>query len=159
MPNAATVKITMLSDREIRITRVFDAPRELVFEAHTNPVLVPRWMLGPDGWSMPVCEMDLRPGGAWHYAWRQADGAAMEMRGVYREIIPPSRIVTTESWGGDWPETVNTLELFEQNGKTTLQLTILYPTMEARDAALKTGIEAGIGMSYARLDKTLAAAL
>jgi uncharacterized protein YndB with AHSA1/START domain len=159
MRHPATVKITMPSDREIRITRVFDAPRELVFEAHTNPDFVPRWMLGPEGWSMPVCEIDLRPGGAWHYVWRQADGATMEMRGVYREITTPSRIVTTESWGGDWPETVNTLELAEQDGKSTLQMTILYPTMEARDAALKTGIEAGVGMSYARLDKTLAAAL
>jgi uncharacterized protein YndB with AHSA1/START domain len=158
MPNAAIAKITTPSDREIQITRVFDAPRELVFEAYTNPELVPRWLLGPEGWSMPVCEIDLRPGGAWHYVWRQTDGATMEMRGVYREIVPPSRIVTTESWGGDWPETVNTLELSEHNGKTTLKMTILYTTTEARDAALKTGIEAGIGMSFARLDKYLAAA-
>jgi uncharacterized protein YndB with AHSA1/START domain len=158
MPNSATVKVTTPSKREIQIMRVFDAPRELVFEAHTNPALVPRWMLGPDGWNMPVCEIDLRPGGAWHYVWRQADGTTMEMRGVFREIAPPSRIVTTESWGGDWPETVNTLELSEQNGKTTLKITILYPTREARDAALKTGIEAGIGMSYARLDQHLAVA-
>ena len=81
---------------------------------------MPHWMLGPDGWTMPVCEIDLRPGGAWHFVWRGSDGTEMEMRGVYREIAPPERLVTTESWGGDWPETLNTLVLTEEDGKTTI---------------------------------------
>ena len=102
------------------MTRVFDAPRRLVFEAWTNPEHLPHWMLGPEGWTMPVCEIDLRPGGAWHFVWHHADGTEMEMRGVYREIVPPERLVSTESWGGDWPETLNTLHLAEQDGKTTV---------------------------------------
>ena len=125
---------TTPSDREIRMTRVFDAPRRLVFEAYTNPEHVPHWMLGPEGWTMPVCEIDLRPGGAWHFVWRRSDGTEMEMRGVYREITPPARLVNTESWGSGWPETINTLILSEENGKTTASQTILYPSKEALEA-------------------------
>jgi uncharacterized protein YndB with AHSA1/START domain len=153
---ADSLTITADTNCEIVVTRQFNAPRELVFEAYTNPEYVPRWMLGPEGWTMPVCEIDLRPGGAWHFVWRMANGSEMVMRGVYREVTPPSRLVSTESWGGDWPETVNTLELSEENGLTTMQVTILYPSNEARDAALRTGIREGMGMSYARLEKTLA---
>ena len=142
---------TTPSDREIAMTRVFDAPRRLVFEAWTKPEHLPHWMLGPPGWTMPVCEMDLRPGGAWHYVWRKSDGSEMEMRGVYREIVPPERLVSTESWGGDWPETINTVTLTEENGKTTMTLTVLYPSKEARDAALKTGMKDGVSQSFDRL--------
>ena len=102
---------TTPTDREIVTTRTFDAPRRLVWEAWTSPEHLPHWMTGPPGWTMPVCEIDLRPGGAWHFAWRNADGAEMAMRGVYREVVPPERLVSTESWGGDWPETLNTLVL------------------------------------------------
>ncbi|MGH9969866.1 MAG: SRPBCC family protein [Pyrinomonadaceae bacterium] len=137
------------------MTRDFDAPRRLVFEAWTNPEHLPHWMLGPEGWTMPVCEIDLRPGGAWHFVWRRADGTEMEMRGVYREIAPPERLVSTESWGGNWPETVNTLILSEKNGKTTITQTVLYPSKEARDAALKTGMKEGMSMGLDRLDKYL----
>ena len=97
------------SDTEIVVTRVVDAPRELVFDAWTKPEHIANWMLGPEGWTMPVCEIDLRPGGAWHFVWRMADGTEMEMRGDYREVSPPERLVSTESWGGDWPETLNTV--------------------------------------------------
>ena len=148
--NSATT-FTTPSDREIRMTRVFDAPRRLVFEAWTNPKHLPRWMLGPEGWTMPVCEIDLRPGGAWHFVWRRSDGTEMEMRGVYREITPPERLVNTESWGGDWPETINTLMLSEKDGKTTMSQTVLYPSKEARDAALKTGMKDGASVSFDRL--------
>src|ERR1700730_10895799 len=123
---------TTPTDREIVMTRVVDAPRTLVFEAYTNPAHVPRWMLGPDGWTMPVCEIDLRPGGAWHFVWRRADGTEMSMRGVYMEIVPPERLVSTESWGGDWPETLNTVLLSEANGKTTITTRVLYPSRAAR---------------------------
>jgi uncharacterized protein YndB with AHSA1/START domain len=90
---------TTPSDREIAATRAFNAPRKLIFDAYTKPEHVPHWMLGPDGWSMPVCEIDLRRGGGWHFVWRQLDGTEMEMRGVYKEITPPERLVSTESWG------------------------------------------------------------
>jgi uncharacterized protein YndB with AHSA1/START domain len=147
--------ITTPSDREVAMTRVFDAPRRLVFEAWTNPEHLPHWMLGPAGWTMPVCEIDLRPGGAWHFVWRKADGAEMAMTGVYREVTPPERLVSTEKWGPEWPETINTLTLSEKDGKTTLTNTILYPSKDARDAALKTGMKDGATQSFERLDAYL----
>jgi uncharacterized protein YndB with AHSA1/START domain len=151
--NATT--FTTPSDREIAVTRVFDAPRQLVFEAHTKPEHLQNWMLGPDGWTMPVCEIDLRPGGAWHFVWRSADGSEMEMRGVYKEVVPPEKVVSTESWGGDWPETINTLTLSERDGKTTLTITILYPSKEARDAVLNTGMRDGMAQTFERLAEYL----
>ena len=147
--------ITTPSDREVAMTRVFDAPRRLVFEAWTNPEHVPHWMLGPAGWTMPVCEIDLRPGGTWHFVWRKADGAEMAMTGVYREVTPPERLVSTEKWGPEWPETINTLTLSEKDGKTTLTNTILYPSKEARDAALQTGMKEGASQSFERMDAYL----
>jgi uncharacterized protein YndB with AHSA1/START domain len=146
---------TTPSDLEFAMTRVFDAPRSLVFECFTNPEHLPQWMLGPSGWTMPVCESDVRPGGAWHFVWRREDGTEMEMRGVYQEVTPPERLVSTESWGGDWPETINTLTLTEEDGKTTVTQTILYPTKEARDAALETGMKEGASMSFDRLAEHL----
>src|ERR1700737_4660344 len=139
MNNTGTLKVTTPTDREIVMTRVFHPPCSLVFEAGTNPRPLPHWILGPDGCTMPVCEIDLRPGGAWHFVWRRSDGTEMEMRGVYREVTPPERLVSTESWGGDWPETLNTLVLSEADGKATITNTVLYPSKEARDAALQTG--------------------
>jgi uncharacterized protein YndB with AHSA1/START domain len=139
------------SDRELVMTRIVDAPRRRVFDAWTSPEHLPHWMLGPGGWTMPVCEIDLRPGGAWRFVWRRSDGTEMEMRGVYREVTPPGRLVSTESWGGDWPETLNTLALSEADGKTTITQTVLYPSKEARDAALETGMTSGVLQSFDRL--------
>ena len=147
------------SDRELSATRVVEAARRRVFEAWTRPQHVPHWMLGPDGWTMPVCEIDLRPGGAWHYVWRRSDGTEMEMRGAYREIVPPERLVSTESWGGDWPETLNTLVLSEVDGNTRITLTVLYPSKEARDAALGTGMKGGMSQSFDRLGEYLRSAV
>jgi uncharacterized protein YndB with AHSA1/START domain len=147
---------TTPSDLEVAATRVVDAPRVLVWEAWTDPKHVSRWMLGPEGWTMPICEIDLRPGGTWRFVWRKADGTEMELRGVYREIVPPRRLVNTESWGGDWPETVNTLILTEEDGRTTMVCTVLYPSKEARDRALGTGMKDGWSQSYDRLDTYLA---
>ena len=152
-----TTTFSTPSDREIAATRVFDAPRRLVFEAHTNPKHIPNWMLGPDGWTMPVCEVDLRPGGTWHFVWRKSDGSEMEMRGTYKEVVPPEKLVSTESWGPEWPETINTLTLTEENGRTTLTSTVLYPSKEARDAALKTGMKEGMNQSFNRLAEYLQA--
>jgi uncharacterized protein YndB with AHSA1/START domain len=150
-PQGNTTTFTTPSAQEIVITRVVDAPRTLVFEAWTNPEHLPHWLLGPEGWTMPVCEIDLRPGGEWHYGWRHADGKEMSMRGAYQEIVPPERLVSTESWGNEWPETVNTLVLSENDGKTTMTLTILYTSTEARENALKTGMKHGVSMSHDRL--------
>ena len=146
-----TSTYTAVSDVEVAVTRVFDAPARLVFDAHTIPEQVQQWMLGPEGWTMPVCEIDLRPGGSWHYVWRRADGTEMSMRGVYREVVPPERVVNTESWGADWPETVNTLTLSEHSGRTTVSQAISYPSKDARDAALKTGMKDGVNLSFNRL--------
>jgi uncharacterized protein YndB with AHSA1/START domain len=142
---------TTPSDREIVMTRVVDAPRGLVFDAWTKPEHLPHWMLGPSGWTMPVCEIDLRPGGAWHFVWRKSDGTEMGMRGVYREVTPPDRLISTELWGEPWPETLNTLVLTEKDGKTTITQSVLYPSKEARDAALKTGMKDGVSASFDRL--------
>lgn len=149
--------ITTPSDHEVLMTRVVDAPRRLVFEAYTNPAHVRNWLLGPDGWSMPICEIDLRPGGAWRFVWRREDGSELEMRGVYHEVVPPERLVQTEAWGGDWPETLNTLTLAEAGGRTTISTYIRYPSRAARDAAMQTGMADGVNVSYARLDAYLAA--
>jgi uncharacterized protein YndB with AHSA1/START domain len=142
---------TTPSELEIVMTRVVDAPPALVFEAWTSPEHLPNWMTGPEGWTMPVCEVDLRPGGAWRFVWRRDDGSEMEMSGLYREIAPPERLVSTESWGGDWPETVNTVVLTEENGRTTITQTVTYPSLEARDAALQTGMKEGVSISFDRL--------
>ena len=150
-----SLTVTTPTEREILMTRVFDAPRPLVFEAWTNPKYVAQWLLGPEGWTMPVCEIDLRPGGAWRFVWRKSDGKEMAMTGVYREVAPPERVVHTERWGAEWPETLNTLVLTEKDGKTTCSLTVLYPSKEARDAALKTGMEDGVAVSFDRLDGLL----
>ncbi|MGH3980466.1 MAG: SRPBCC family protein [Pseudonocardiaceae bacterium] len=137
------------------MTRVVDAPRRLVWDAWTNPEHVPHWMLGPIGWTMPVCEIDLRPGGEWHFVWRRFDGTEMGMRGVYQEVTPPERLVSTESWGDEWPETLNTLILSEEDSKTTMTQTMLYPSKEARDAALQTGMQEGASETFDRLDEYL----
>jgi uncharacterized protein YndB with AHSA1/START domain len=147
--------VTTPSDTEILMERTFDAPRELVWEVWTSPEHVPEWMLGPEGWTMPVCEVDLRPGGAWHFVWRKSDGTEMEMNGAYREVTPPERLVSTESWGGDWPETINTVVLSEEDGATTVSQTIVYPSKEARDAALQTGMSEGASISLDRLAERL----
>ena len=158
MNATGSLKVMMPGDRELVMTRAIDVPRALVFDAWTNPERLPHWMLGPEDWTMPVCEVDLRAGGAWHFVWRHSSGGDMEMRGVYREVAPPGRLVSTESWGGDWPETLNTLILSEADGRTTITLTILYPSKEARDAALGTGMTDGVALSFDRLAKLLGSA-
>jgi len=158
MNNPGNLKLTTRGDREIVITRVFDAPRKLVFDAFTKPELVKQWLLGPDGWSMPVCEIDLKVGGKYRYVWRRdKDGTEMGMGGVYREIVAPERIVATEKFDQSWypGEALGTFVLIEQAGKTTLTETILYESREARDGVLKSGMEKGIVASYDRLASLL----
>jgi len=153
---AGETTFTTPSEREITMTHVVDAPRALVFEAHTSVEHVPHWMLGPSGWTMPVCEIDLRPGGAWRFAWRREDGSEMELHGEYREIEPPARLVNTECWGGDWPEALVTTTFEEEDGRTTITSTVLYPSEEARDRAAGTGMKDGWAAGYDSLDHYLA---
>jgi uncharacterized protein YndB with AHSA1/START domain len=154
-PHVGETIFSTPSDVEVVMTRVVEAPRTLVYDCFTKPEHLPHWLTGPEGWEMPICEMDVRPGGEWHWGWRTAGGDEMEMRGSYREVSPPDRLVSTESWGGDWPETINTLVLSEQDGKTTITQTILYPSREARDRALGTGMKNGVDASFDRLDHYL----
>ena len=154
-PDLGTTAFSTPSDVEVVLSRVFDAPARLVFAACTMPEHVPNWMLGPPGWTMPVCEIDLRPDGKWRFAWRQENGDELEMSGVYREIEPPARVVNTENWGGDYPETINTLTLAEIDGRTTMTTTVRYPSKAARDAAIATGMTEGASMSYDGLDAYL----
>ena len=95
-------RVSTPSDREIQVVRDFGAPRQLVFDAFTKPELVRRWLLGPPGWTMPVCEIDLKVGGAYRYVWRKAGVADMGMGGVFREIVPPGRVVATEKFDESW---------------------------------------------------------
>ena len=159
MMNPGNFKLTTRGDREIVLTRDFNAPRRLVFDAFTKPELVKQWLLGPPGWSMPVCEIDLKVGGAYRYVWRQdSDGAEMGMGGVFREIVPQERVVCTEVFDEAWypGEALNTLLLSEQGGKTTMTTTLLYQSREARDAVLKSGMEKGVAASYDRLAELFA---
>ena len=160
MKNAGDLKVTTPGDREIVITRSFDAPRHLVFEAMSRPDMLKRWLLGPPGWEMVICENDLRVGGTYRHVWRQADGNEMTMSGVYREVVPPERVVRTESFemksGPPMGEQVATLVLTEQGDKTAITISVLLPSKEARDAMIAHGMERGVAASYDRLDGVLA---
>lgn len=159
MTNPGALKVTASGEKEIVMTRGFDAPRNLVFEAFTQPELVKRWLLGPPGWSMPICEIDLKVGGSYRYVWRKdADGQEMSVRGVYREIVAPERIVNTEKFEQPWypGEAVHTLVLVEQAGKTSITQTLLFDSRETRDMVIKSGMERGVAASYDRLADLLA---
>jgi len=156
MKNTGTLKVTTPSDREIVLTRVFDAPRNLVWDAFTKADLLKRWF-GPRGWSLVVCEVDLKVGGGFRFVLRGPNGREMGMRGVYREIVPPERSVHMESFD-DYPGEAQVTSIFvEQGGKTTLIATVLSPSKEARDAVIKSGMEHGAAESYDKLAELLAA--
>lgn len=150
--------IALPSDREIRITRSFAAPRELVWDAHTRPELVRRWMLGPPGWDMPVCEIDLRVGGRYRYEWEdKARGKRMGMGGTYTEVDRPGTLASREKFDEDWTggETQVRQVLAEARGTTTSVVTILYASKAARDGAAATGMADGMEASYQRLERLL----
>jgi uncharacterized protein YndB with AHSA1/START domain len=159
MATTMKLSITTPSDREIKIERDFAAPRAKVFDALTRPELVRQWLLGPAGWTMPICEIDLRPGGAFRYVWNHPDKGDMGMRGTFREIVRPERIVHTELFDMDWTggETVATTTLRERAGRTTMTITVRYVSREARDGALQSGMDSGLEAGYARLDDVLKA--
>jgi len=159
MQNSVTLHVTTPSDREIVMTRVFDAPRRLVYEAMSKPELIKRWLYGPPGWSMVACEDDHRVGGTFRWTWRGPQSQEMSMHGVYREIVPPERIIRTESFDMGCEtqagEQLVTAVLTEQGNKTLLTLTLLYPSKEARDGTIASGMEHGVAASYNRLAELL----
>jgi uncharacterized protein YndB with AHSA1/START domain len=152
--NSETFTVTTPSDCEIRMTRLFDAPRHLVFEAMSKPEHIKRWWgrLG-EGYSVPVCEVDLRPGGAWRFVNRHPKGEAA-FHGVYREVNPPERVVFTEIFE-EFPdaESVVTAMFTEEHGKTRLTATVRYPSVEVRDAVMQSGMAHGAAISYDRLEE------
>ena len=157
MKNTGTLKVTTPTDQEIVLTRVFDAPRHLVWDAFTRPELLKRWF-GPRGWALVVCEVDLRVGGGFRFVLRGPDGRDMGMRGVYRELVPPERSVHMESFD-DYPgESQVTAVFVEQGGQTTLTATVLYPSKEVRDIVIQTGMEHGAAESYDKLAVLLVSA-
>ena len=153
----APLTVSTPSEREIAVTRDFDAPRELVFLCYSRPELVRRW-LGPPDWSMSTCEIDFRVGGRWRFVLRSPDGFEMGSGGVYREIDDAVRIVNTETYDMDWTggEAIVTVA-FEQHadGTTTTRTTVLYSSREARDGALATPMADGMEVSFKRLDAVL----
>ena len=155
--NSGTFVVTTPSDQEIRMTRLFDAPRHLVFEAMTKPEHVKRWWgcLGA-GYSVPVCEIDLRPGGRWRFVNRHPKGEAA-FHGEYYEITPPSRLVFTEIFE-DFPDTLSvvTTDLADEDGKTRMTATVRYPSKDVRDMVIASGMSTGAGISYDRLEDLVA---
>lgn len=161
MPTTHPLTLTTPSDREIVMTRVFDAPRTMVWEALTTPEYLRRWLLGPPGWTMTVCDFEPRVGASYRYEWRKEDGTVMGMGGVIREVVPNQRMSATERFDQSWypGEGEVSQELTERDGKTTLITTLRYESKEARDAVAKSGATSGMEMGYARLDELLAARL
>jgi uncharacterized protein YndB with AHSA1/START domain len=153
------LKVTTPTDLEIVITREFNAPRELVWDTMSKPELLKRWVSGPPGWEMTVCEEDPRVGGTFRWAWSGPEGALMSMSGVYHEVSPPERCVRTERFdigcGPEGAEQLATLVLTEQGEKTALKITLAYATKEARDGAAASGMEQGMAAGYDRLDEIL----
>lgn len=171
MPRIATLQVATPTDTTIVMTRTFEAPRRLVWEAMTKPELVRRWMFCPPGWSWAECEMDVRVGGKFRWVWNGPDGKlAMTISGEHREVDPPFRIVHTELMemapgagpcgpdGGPpepW-ELVATLELSETEGITGMTMTLAFGSKQARDMALQSGMEQGMEAGYKNLDALLA---
>lgn len=162
MSATSKTQVILPSDHEVKVVRAFHAPRELVYKAYTTPELLKRWMLGPPGWSMPVCEMDLRVGGQYRWRWRgDEDGKEFGFYGEFKVVEPGRRLVHTEFFdpgdvGGDMGEgALITIELTERNGVTTLSTLMDYYTKEARDAAMSTGMTDGMEITYQRLEELL----
>jgi len=163
MTSANKSTVTLPNDRDVVVVRKFNAPRALVYDAWTRPELVTRWLLGPPGWTMPVCEMDVRVGGKFRWRWRNDQGAEFGFSGVFKEVVRPSLIVHTEVYdpgdvGGEMAEALITATWTEQAGVTTHTTAIRYASKEVRDAALKTGMTDGMEMSFEKLDALLAEA-
>jgi uncharacterized protein YndB with AHSA1/START domain len=143
------------SDREIRITRSFNAPREMVWDAHTKPELLKRWLLGPPGWQMPVCDIDLRVGGKYRYEWHWDGKMAMALSGTYRAVDAPAHLADTQMFDDNWTQgpADTDITLVETDGKTFITMDIKYASQEARDLALSTPMMEGMEAGYERLER------
>jgi uncharacterized protein YndB with AHSA1/START domain len=152
------LEITTPSDREIRITRRFDAPPTLVWDAYTRPELLKRWLGAMPGWSWAVCEMDVREGGRYRWAWRGPDGAELALGGEYLEVVPGERLVSTERYDQQWYEgdAVGTVEFTESQGRTVLVTTLRYASKQVRDAVIQSPATSGMESGYLVLDELLA---
>ena len=153
-----TLTVTTPSDREIAMTREFNAPRRLVFDAWTKPELLRRWLGVREGWTMVVCEIDLRVDGRYRYVWRGPKEEKLGLGGTFKEIARPDRLVSTEAFEDEWysGQALDTLVLTEKDAKTTATLTMLLESKDARDMALRSGMEVGVAQSYDVLDTVLA---
>lgn len=156
MTNTGRLEVTTPTDREVVMTRLFDAPRQLVFDALTRPELLKRWLAAP-GRTLEVCEIDLKAGGAYRFVWRGAGKTDVGMHGEYREVVHSERLVTTEAWE-DWDvgEILATTVLAEEGRRTRFTSTVIYPTRQVRDAILESGMERGATESYEKLAELLA---
>ena len=160
MSTKEKLQVSLPNDTDVVVTRSFAAPRALIFDCHTKPELVKRWLTGPDGWSLPVCEIDLRPGGKFRYVWRKPDTPDLHMSGEFREIDRPNRIVHVERFDEDWAhgeQSVVTTVFEEKAGRTHMTMTIRFASKEVREAATATGMTDGMNMSYDRLEDTILA--
>ena len=151
------LNVVASGERSIRITRAFEAPRTLVFDAMSKPEMMKEWFHGPPGWTLVVCEIDLRVGGRYRWVWRNDAGHDMGMGGVYKEVVRPERIVSTEKFDQAWypGEAVGTLVLTEDNARTLMTLTVEYESQAARDGVLASPMESGMEAGYVRLDEFL----
>jgi uncharacterized protein YndB with AHSA1/START domain len=153
------LKVAAVGDHDVVMTREFKAARPLVYKAFTTPELVKRWLAGPEGWVMSVCEIDLKVGGSYRYEWfKEKTGEQMGMGGQYREVVPNERVVATEKFDMSWypGDAVVTTKLTEAGGITTVETTVTYSSKEARETVLKSPMETGVEASYSRLEQLLA---
>ena len=153
--HAGATTFSKPSDVQLIATRVFDAPRDLMWAAHTQCEHLRKWQLGPEGWTMPTCEIDLRPGGSYRFVYAGPDGDGFQFSGVYREVMAPERIVNTETMDVSTVETVNTLTLTEADGRTLLRVVVDYPSNEVREQVIATGMLEGWAQTYDVLEEYL----
>jgi uncharacterized protein YndB with AHSA1/START domain len=152
---AKAATITTPSDREIHCEREFDAPRDRVYAAYTDPALIPEWW-GPRGMTTTVDVMDVRPGGSWRFVMSRDDGTETGFRGTYREVTPPERIVQTFEWEGmPGHISVETATFEDLGDRTRVVTTSIFHTTEERDGMLASGMEGGLNETYERLDELL----
>jgi uncharacterized protein YndB with AHSA1/START domain len=156
-------QVSQPNDHEVKVVRSFRAPRDLVYKAYTTPDLVKRWLLGPPGWTMPVCEMDVRVGGTYRWRWRNDEsGKEFGFHGEFKEVSAPAKLVHSEYFdagdggGGTGEGATIRVEFTEDNGITTMTSVMDFGTKRARDAAVATGMTDGMEQSYQRLDGVLA---
>lgn len=157
--HVGSMTFTKPSDTVLVATRVIEAPRDLVWAAHTECAHVKEWLLGPEGWTMPICEIDLRPGGQWRYVYQGPSGDGFQMSGEYRDVRAPELLVNTEKMEGVELESLNTLELIEDEDRTIVRTTVEYPSKDSREEIIATGMMDGWAESYDRLDRYLRTAM